>query len=149
MSRAISKRLLPHTVTLYNFVSTGVYSVVTLKNVYVEHKKNANISTLGSSNANITLMIIDCINTTAFNRYGAPLSYLSPKQWQESTDKDNYWTLQDSSKDIFVLGEIDNVLDNCNINTVKSKYQAYAIKSIDTFYNTGSDKMHHFEVSGV
>lgn len=146
--RPIPIRALPHTVTLYNSISSGAYSAVILKNVYFEHCKKSNIDKIGAASADSVLLIIDYVNSKAFTRNGSPLSYLPAKEYQLKADKTPYWTLQDGAKDIFVLGVADEALDG-NINAVKAGYAAYTVKVVDTYYYPGSTKIHHFEVSGA
>lgn len=146
--RGIPKRALPHTVTLFNFISSGVYAAVILEHVYSEGTKKANIDKTGAANADSIFMLIDYINTNVKDRGGNALSYLPSKEYQALANKAGHWTLQDGSKDLFVVGLTDPSKDG-DINTVKSAYDTHAVKVVDTLYHPFSTKIHHFEVSGA
>lgn len=147
MSRAIPKRRLPHTVTLYNAVGKNDYNVVILKNVHFEQCKKSNVDKLGSKDADSVFLVIDAINSKALSRNGFPLKYLPPKEFALS-NKQSVWTLQDGNKDYFVLGDTDMAYDK-DINGLKSRYETYRVNIVDTLYNPTNNKIHHFEVSGV
>ena len=138
----------PHTVTVFNAREDALPVATILRGVFLDVSKAANVRASGLDNADAATLFIP-FSVEAFNaETGAVQRYVTPKEYERSTDKENLWTLRTSGTGsaadcFFARGEI----------TQSAKYQAinaeyddvYRVSSVDP-RDFGSPDMQHWQV---
>ena len=164
--------MLPHTVTLFNFVGEnegtyqGDYEITILKNVMCIPKDGAVLSTTGTTADNDADLYIFKRNVIATDINGNAKRYISPDKWDESQHKEKYWTLHDNGTDIFIKGlysaSMNNIVDTLYNDIVSPggdklvfEYgeeltpdqiqNSYLVKGV-VDYDMGLPRMRHWEV---
>lgn len=129
-----SKRMLPDTVRLFNYIKEvndeAVYQESVIHYCYcpVKTGTDANISPSDSA----MLYIFDA-TTIVESAVGVRRTYVTPEEWKsESCIRAEHFTLSDEGKDYFLKGNDD---EKFCIQHVSHKV-------------AGSRRMHHFEVEG-
>lgn len=134
------------TVTVYNRTTDDLMGAekwypTVLENVRLLITKGANISKSGMASAD------------AVNLYVKPelfpeksKSYLQPKEWQNSEEKENYFTFTDG-EDFFVEGDTsaEEILEEDFFSYMKEKYDnCFKVTNVDKY-----DLIPHLEVGGA
>lgn len=136
-----SHRMMPHTITLFNYVGEvngeATFNKTIIRGVMIDENFGARQSMQGLSADDTAALYIFDVNASAESEEGFEREYLSHAEWQENEAKSMYWTL--CEKDYFVMGETD-VSVPYDIKSFKiNHYQRY---------DMGTRKMRHFEVYG-
>lgn len=127
-------------ITIYNkfFDKTSrmdKYQRTILKGVFFDNKKAVNRIQSGMENADEAMIVIPFSVTS--NR-----SYKKLMEFQNLTDKSNYFTLQEGDR--VVKGAINFEITG-KLSELDKNYDAYTITSVDT-KDFGSIRMRHWEV---
>jgi len=128
--KTISRRARPHTITLYNYLSTASgaasYQRTVIKRVFLDTAYQQRLAKHGVSTADTAQLIIDLRDIETTN--GRP--FLSPKDWQQLTDaqKATYFTFA-VTNDFFVAGETAETLPETTKQQMITKYQCFSVSS--------------------
>lgn len=139
------KRMLPHTVTLYNYVGEDTdgkasYVVTVLRNVYCTAQTGTDFDREGKKSTNKAQLYIFDANSVAESSDGFPKKYLPYSEWLASNHKELYWTLSDQGDDYFAQREIVITRPQdipCAFRIVNTKR-----------YEAGQRRMWHWTVTG-
>ena len=140
--------------TLYNYdrdKTTGkvTYRRTHLRNVFWDDSKQSNVLKSG-------LTSVESVNISVpFDVDAEGKTYKSPKEYLNSTDKDNSFTFTANSQDLIVKGIIDYEIDNSSsqkiserLSYLKNKYDYVMTISIVDMKDFGSENMRHWEIGG-
>lgn len=140
-----NKRMLPHTITLFNFVDEidykPVYEITILKNVMCNITQGITPSTRERNPNDFADLYIFTKNVEATDINGNLKTYIPLEQWNECEDKSFYWTINTEGKDFFAKGiylDVDDpteILDATEINSA-------------LYLDVGSPRMWHWEING-
>lgn len=111
------------------------YKRTTIKNVFFDEKKATNRLQSGLESADHVLLLIPFDYTSQSN-------YVSPREFEELEDKNNYFTLKTGDK--IIKGDIDYEI-NRKISELDELYETFTITSVDT-KDFGSSHMRHWEL---
>lgn len=126
--------------TIYNIyfdiaTRTDKYQRTLINNVFFDEKKATNRLQSGLDSADHVLLLIPF-------QYSSQSKYVPPKAFDELTDVEGYFTLQNGDR--IVKG--DTGLDiSGKISILDEHFEAYTITSVDT-KDFGSKSMRHWEV---
>lgn len=103
--------MFPHTVTVYNtsedpVTFETVNHITVLLGVFYDASKAVNVKESGLVNADSVNMIVPFSVKAADGETGKPQTYLSPKRYETSMERQNYWTIQTGETCFFVKGEV-------------------------------------------
>lgn len=140
-----SNRMLPDTVTLYNYIGEknmiAQYSVTVLANVFCDTDYGAAASQQGKTpQDNARLYVFDSkIRATSLS--GVKKQFLPFDIWQTTNDKNSFWTFNENEKDFFVEGVSEYRTPQENAK------HAYAITKAH-YFKKGTSRMWHWEIDG-
>lgn len=140
-----SKRMLPHTITLFNFVDEidfkPVYEITILKNVMCNIRQGIAPSTRDRNpNDSADLYIFDK-NVEATDINGNPKVFMPLEQWNNCEDKGSYWTISTEGRDMFAKGIYLDKVDPTEISEATEINSALHL-------DAGSTRMWHWEING-
>lgn len=140
--------------TLYNYdrdKATGkvTYRRTYLRNVFWDDSKQSNVLKSG-------LTSVESVNISVpFDVDAEGKTYKSPKEYLNSTDKDNSFTFTANSQDLIVKGIIDYEINNSSsqkisesLSYLKNNYDYVMTISIVDMKDFGSENMRHWEIGG-
>lgn len=140
----------PHTVTVFNAREDALPVATILRGVFLDVSKAANVRASGLDNADAATLFIP-FSVEAFNaETGAVQRYVTPKEYERSTDKENLWTLRTSGTGsaadcFFARGEITQ---GAKYQAINAEYDdVYRVSSVDP-RDFGSPDMQHWQVGG-
>lgn len=142
---------LPHTVTVYNTISSpllgdSLYCTV-LRGVMLQASKGANVRDTGLEGADAANLFIPFTVDAVDGITGEGKRYVPPQEFFNAEDRSNLWTLSyngNGGSSFFVEGEF--VTDN--EDTARAQDGCYSVTKVDAM-NYGSKAMWHWEVGGV
>lgn len=134
------------TVTVYNktsddLVGTETWYPTVLQNVRLLVTKGANVSKSGMDSADAASLYI---KPELFPEGSKP--YLQPKEWQNSTEKESYFTFT-GGEDFFVEGDTstEEILEDGFFSYMKERYDnCFKVTNVDKY-----DLIPHLEVGGA
>lgn len=140
--------------TLYNYDRDKTTDKVTyrrthLRNVFWDDSKQSNVLKSG-------LTSVESVNISVpFDVDAEGKTYKSPKEYLNSTDKDNSFTFTANSQDLIVKGIIDYEINNSSsqkisesLSYLKNNYDYVMTISIVDMKDFGSENMRHWEIGG-
>lgn len=131
-----TKRMLPHTVTLYNYIGEvddrAHYQPTVIRHCYAPLKVGVVASNPGRRSSDSGDLYIFDGRSKAYSPDGSARTYLPHDKWMASEEKDKYWTLSDDGKDFYKVTDRD---DEVSIRSFSHKV-------------AGTKRMFHFEVRG-
>lgn len=142
--------MFPHTVTLYytleNEVTFEQESYITiLRGVLMSASKAANVRTSGLEGADAVNLYIPFDVVAVDGLTGAPKTYVSPKEFEASTDKSRLWTIDRGQNCFFAKGEVVDTASN--FQTINFRYDdVYKVTKVDRKDYGG---LQHFEIGGA
>ncbi len=126
--KVISRRARPHTITLYNYISTtagaAAYQRTVIDRVYLDTAYQQRLSARGVSTSDKAQLIIDLRDiTTTSDR-----TFLSFPEWQQlsAQQKAGYFTFG-SSNDFFISGVATETLPPATKQQMITKYQCFSV----------------------
>lgn len=134
------------TVTVYNkttddLMGNETWYVTVLENVRLLVTKGANVSKSGMDSADAASLYVKPELLPEGSK-----SYLQPKEWQNSTEKENYFTFT-GGEDFFVEGDTsaEEILEDGFFSYMKEKYDnCFKVTNVDKY-----DLIPHLEVGGA
>lgn len=140
-----SRRMLPDTVTLYNYIGekemVAQYSVTVLSNVFCDTDYGATASQQGKSPQDSARLYVFDSKVRAVSADGAVKQFLPFDEWQKIDNKNEFWTFNEDGNDFFVEG-----ISNCKTPRENAK-PAYAITKAH-YFKKGTSRMWHWEIDG-
>ena len=143
----------PHIITLVNATenASGVmeYNVTYLDKVFLDVSKRSNVNKSGLSDADTATLFIP-FSTVGKDAQGNEKTYVSPKAYDQLTDKSQNWTLKDGGNSsggecFFIKGQAATVT---SLAQAKETYDyVYAVTTVD-IRDFGTEDMQHFQVGG-
>lgn len=131
MSKIISRRARPHTVTLYNFVSStngvATYQRTVLKRVLLDTTYQKRLSQRGVTVSDTAQLIIDLRDISATS----DRIFKDPVAWGLLTDKTGSFTFSPKT-DFFVQGEVADTLPTETKGTMQKKHPVLSVTSLGT-----------------
>lgn len=131
-----SRRLLIHTVELYNYMGeiddVATHQKTILRHCYCPTNEGIGTSNQGKTPKDSARLYVFDYGTIAESEDGVKRSYIPYSEWKELPDKSGYWTLNDAGHDFF--RKVDS--------TIQHKVTSFAHK------DAGTRRMWHFEVDG-
>lgn len=144
--------ILPHTVTVYNIVTTEdaefhttkTNYMTVLRGVLVDETKGRNVRESGLESADAVILHIPRNIVAVDALTGAEKVYVEPVAYFNSEDKTGLWTLSVDAGTFFVKGEV--VEANLSEQGINMKYDSvYTVSSVD---NKDFGGLAHWEVGG-
>lgn len=146
----------PHTVTIFNVdedlnTFLSIINATVIRGVFLDISEGANIQKSGLESANKATLYIPFSAEAVDAETGKKKSYISPKEYQRSENKAEYWTLRKGNEEssvpcFFVKGEVNEIGEYV---TIKNRYDyVYDVKTVD-IRDFGSADMQHWEVGGA
>lgn len=146
VQKMASKKMLPDTVTLYNYIGESdmiaQYSITVLTNVFCDTGYGASATQQGKAPQDTARLFIFDGKVRAESIGGAKKQFLPFDEWEKSNSKKDFWTLNESEKDFFVEGISEYPTPQENHKT------AYAISKAH-YYKKGTSRMWHWEIDGL
>lgn len=140
--------------TLYNYdrdKKTGkvTYRRTVLENVFWDDSKQSNVLKSGLTSAeSVNVCVPFDVKTNG-------KTYVSPKTYMNSEDKENIFTFVANSQDLIVKGTIDYEVDNTSNQTIseslsymKNNFDYVMTVSVVDMKDFGSKHMQHWELGG-
>lgn len=159
VSRKPSRKLLPHTITLWNYtgkstvvngVKTKQYQKTIIRYVSLDFRKITNVLQTGDTTADSLFLMIFNGVSVAMDKSGSLRNYVSSDIFLNTPEdkQPELWTLNDGD-DFISIGQIegDLFIDGLPAGGEKAR-KDYKIKIIDPKFGLG-DSIHHWEVTGV
>lgn len=134
--KGISRRARPHTITLYNFVSSAAgvatYQRTVLQQVHLDKGYQQRLSQRGVSTTDTALLILDLSDTIATSNR----TFIPAESWAALTtlQKAGYFTFR-AADDFFIDGTATETLPSTTKAAMQAKYRLYAV-------STASDPAH-------
>lgn len=141
----------PHTVTVYNIISSPLLGDVlyctVLRGVMLQASKGANVRDTGLEGADAATLFIPFDVDARDGATDAKKRYAPPQEFFRASDRSEMWTLSYSGNGgttFFVDGEFVTT----NEDEARARDGCYSVTKVDAM-NYGSKAMQHWEVGGV
>lgn len=142
--------MFPHTVTLYNISEDSEYHITSnitlLQGVLLDASKGVNVRTSGIEEADAVNLYIPFSVSALDGMSGKKKRYVGPKEYMESENKDELWTLEPGNKCFFAKGRI--LKPGNDFQTInRENDDVYRVTKVDEKDFGG--EMSHWEVGGA
>lgn len=143
--------MFPHTVTLYLHGEENPSTferethITVLKGVFYDSSKAVNVRESGLVNADSVNLIIPFSVRAVTGETGEEQTYLPPKEYETSMEKEKHWTIRAADDCFFVLGEI--VRPGLSFQEINAAFDnVHRVNVVDT-KNFG--RLKHWEIGGA
>jgi len=129
--KKISRRARPHSITLYNYLSTtdgvAAYQRTLIERVYLDLSYAQRLSQRGIATADSCRLILDLRDINA----SCGRTFLDQKIWRQlSADEKNYHFTFATGNDFFVAGEAEENLPSAIKAQIVAKHQCFGISAV-------------------
>lgn len=129
--KKISRRARPHTITLYNYLSTtagvAAYQRTVVKRVYLDLSYQQRLSQRGVATEDTAQLILDLRDTEATG----DRTFISPWDWALLTTEQKalHFTFM-TQHDFFIANEVSETLPTATKQDMITKYQCLSVNSV-------------------